>query len=65
MTNPGPIALSLLDLTRPAIDWVSISEGLGVPAVRADTVEGFREALGDALGTKGPRLVEAVVPAGV
>ena len=65
VTNPGPIALSLLDLTRPAIDWVSISEGLGVPAVRADTVEGFREALAEALGTKGPRLVEAVVPAGV
>ena len=65
VVDPGPIALSLLDLTRPAIDWVSISEGLGVPAVRADTVEGFREALGEALGTKGPRLVEAVVPAGI
>ncbi len=65
VTNPGPIALSLLDLTRPAIDWVSISEGLGVAAVRADTVEGFREAFGEALATKGPRLVEAVVPAGV
>ena len=65
VTNPGPIALSLLDLTRPTIDWVSISEGLGVPAVRADTVEGFREALGEALSTRGPRLIEAIVPAGV
>ncbi|MDH3490711.1 MAG: acetolactate synthase large subunit [Gammaproteobacteria bacterium] len=65
VTHPGPKALSLLDLTRPAIDWVSISEGLGVPAVRADTVEGFRTALAEALSTRGPRLVEAVVPAGV
>ena len=65
VTNPGPIALSLLDLTRPAIDWVSISEGMGVPAVRADTVEEFRDALAEAISTKGPRLIEAVVPAGV
>jgi len=57
--------LSLLDLTRPTIDWVSISEGMGVPAARADTVEGFRAALQEALSVKGPRLVEAIVPAGV
>jgi acetolactate synthase-1/2/3 large subunit len=65
VTSPGPKALSLLDLTRPTIDWVSISEGMGVPAARADTVEGFRAALQEALSVKGPRLVEAIVPAGV
>lgn len=65
VTNPGPKALSLLDLTRPVIDWVSISQGMGVPAVRADTVEGFRDALSEAISIEGPRLVEAVVPAGV
>ncbi|MGB5625773.1 MAG: thiamine pyrophosphate-dependent enzyme, partial [Woeseiaceae bacterium] len=65
VTSPGPKALSLLDLTRPTIDWVSISEGMGVPAARADTVEGFRAALQEALAVKGPRLVEAIVPAGV
>lgn len=27
--NPGPKALSMLDLRNPAIDWVSISEGMG------------------------------------
>jgi acetolactate synthase-1/2/3 large subunit len=65
VSNPGPKALSLLDLTRPVIDWVSISQGMGVPAVRADTVEGFRDALSEAISTDGPRLVEAVVPAGL
>lgn len=65
VTDPGPIALSLLDLTRPAIDWVSISEGLGVPAVRAVTVGEFRDALQAALASKGPQLIEAVVPAGI
>jgi len=63
VANPGPKALSLLDLTRPAIDWVSISEGMGVAAVRADTVQGFEKALRDALSIKGPRLIEAVIPA--
>jgi acetolactate synthase-1/2/3 large subunit len=62
---PGPKAMSLLDLTRPAIDWVAISEGMGVPAVRADTVEGFQKALEDALSIKGPRLIEAVIPPGL
>lgn len=65
VTDPGPKALSLLDLTNPAIDWVSISEGMGVPAERVDTVEGFHAALGAALSTRGPRLIEAVVPAGL
>ncbi len=62
---PGPKAMSLLDLTRPAIDWVAISEGMGVPAVRADTVEGFQQALQEALSVKGPRLIEAVIPPGL
>jgi acetolactate synthase-1/2/3 large subunit len=63
VSKPGPKALSLLDLTRPAIDWVSISEGMGVAAVRADTVQGFQQALGEALSIKGPRLIEAAIPA--
>lgn len=57
--NPGPKALSLLDLSNPAIDWVSLSEGMGVPAARADTAESFHAALAEALAIRGPRLVEA------
>ncbi len=60
VTNPGQNALSLLDLTNPAIDWVSISEGKGVPAKRAETVSDFEAALQEALSTKGPRFIEAV-----
>ncbi len=65
VVDPGPKARSLFDLTDPAIDWVSISRGMGVPAVRADTVGGFRSALQEALSTEGPRLIEAIVPAGI
>ncbi len=62
VTNPGPKALSMLDLTNPVIDWVKISEGQGVPAVRAETTEEFHAALKAALAHKGPRLIEAIIP---
>ena len=51
----------MLDLKNPAIDWSQISEGMGVPAVRVDTTEGFRAALAEALAVKGPRLIEALL----
>jgi len=58
---PGPKALSLLDLTDPPIDWVALSQGMGVRAVRAETVEAFRDAFADAVRASGPRLVEALI----
>jgi len=62
VSNPGPKALSMLDLSNPTIDWVALSEGQGVPAVRTDTTEDFHKALKEALAHKGPRLVEAIIP---
>ena len=59
--NPGPKALSMLDLTNPGINWTHISEGMGVPAVRCETAEEFGAALKDALAAKGPRLIEAML----
>lgn len=35
--NTGPKALSMLDLSNPSLNWTQISEGMGVPAVRAKT----------------------------
>ena len=59
--NPGPKALSMLDLTNPGINWTQISQGMGVPAVRCETAEEFGAALKDALAAKGPRLIEAML----
>ena len=59
--NPGPKALSMLDLKQPALDWSKMSEGMGVPAVRVTTAEEFRAALADALKIKGPRLIEVLL----
>lgn len=59
--NPGPKALSMLSLRDPALDWVAISQGMGVPAIRATTAAEFRAALTEAIAHKGPRLVEAII----
>ncbi|BBZ47174.1 acetolactate synthase large subunit [Mycobacterium parmense] len=59
---PGPKALDLLDLSRPAIDFVKISEGMGVPARRVHTADEFAEALRAAAAERGPHLIDAVVP---
>jgi acetolactate synthase-1/2/3 large subunit len=58
----GPRAKELLDLSRPDIDFVALSQGLGVPASRATTADELGDQLARALAEPGPRLVEAMVP---
>jgi acetolactate synthase-1/2/3 large subunit len=58
----GPKAKSQLDLEGPNLDFVKIAEGMGVPAVRADTCEAFGAALDRAIAEPGPHLIEALVP---
>jgi acetolactate synthase-1/2/3 large subunit len=60
--HPGPKALSMLDLTNPTIDFVALSQGLGVPASRATTAEEFVEQFERALAEPGPHLIDAVLP---
>lgn len=59
--QPGPKALSMLDLHNPAIDWCRLSEGMGVPARRVTTAEDLHDALAEALAHNGPRLIEAML----
>ncbi|MEQ1931628.1 MAG: acetolactate synthase large subunit [Parvularculaceae bacterium] len=59
--DAGAKARQLLDLTNPVIGWVSISKGMGVPAKRAETVEEFQDAFREALGRRGPFLIEAII----
>lgn len=60
--NPGPTAKDMLSIGGPDIDWVKLSESMGVPAVETTTAEGFDEALAEAIAAPGPRLIAAVVP---
>jgi acetolactate synthase-1/2/3 large subunit len=52
--------LSTVRLDAPALDWVKLAEGHGVPASRATTAEEFHVQLAAALGRRGPYLIEAV-----
>lgn len=54
----GRASSDLFDLTRPALDWVKLSEGMGVEAARVETLEGFADAFQAAVRQRGPRLIE-------
>ncbi len=57
--NPGPKAMSMLDLSRPELDFVRLAGGMGVPAVRATDAKSFNAALAESFATPGPYLIEA------
>lgn len=55
--NPGPAAAGMLSLGDPDIDWVRLSEGMGVGAENARTSAELNDALRRAFSTRGPRLI--------
>ena len=61
VAQPGPTALSLLDLTNPSIQWTDIATGMGMAAERVDTVEALDAALASAMSEYGPRLIEVML----
>ena len=52
---------SMLELNKPSIDWVSIAQGMGVPAVAVATAGDFHTAFRKAMAKRGPRLIEATM----
>jgi len=61
LTEPGPKAQSLTELTQPVIDWTSLAKGFGVPACSVETDTELADALARALAESGPTLIEAVL----
>ena len=59
--NPGPAASRLLSLADPAVDWVSLAKGLGVPAASCATAEAFEAAFARAMSEPGPHFIAAVI----
>jgi len=55
-------ARSLLDLSRPDIDFTALATGMGVPASRATTAAELGGQLRNALAEPGPHLIEAAIP---
>jgi acetolactate synthase I/II/III large subunit len=59
--DAGEAARSLLDLSRPPLDFTALAAGMGVPASRATTAEEFAAQLSKALAEPGPHLIEALI----
>ena len=56
----GRNAARMFDVEGPALDWVALAEGHGVQAVRVSDMAGFNAAFAEAMGQKGPRLIEVL-----
>ncbi len=58
----GDAARSLLDLSRPTLDFTALATGMGGPATRARTAAEFAAQFEQALAEPGPHLIEAILP---
>jgi acetolactate synthase-1/2/3 large subunit len=56
-------AADQFDLSRPPINFVALAQGMGVDAVRAETVDELVRALEHGLAQPGPYLIDAILPA--
>ncbi len=56
--NPGPKAMSMLDLTRPDLDFVTLAKSMGVPGTRPETLDELNSALERSYREPGPFLIE-------
>jgi acetolactate synthase-1/2/3 large subunit len=59
--NPGPRAIDMLSLDRPALDWVQMSKSMGVDAISVTDCEALEQAMQDALTNSGPNLIEVML----
>ncbi|WP_416237408.1 acetolactate synthase large subunit [Sulfitobacter sp. F26204] len=59
--NPGPRAVDMLSLDRPALDWVQMAQSMGVQASRVADCDGLENALQDGLTCGGPNLIEVML----
>jgi acetolactate synthase I/II/III large subunit len=56
--EPGRRAQELFSIGNPDLDWVHLAKGMGVPAMRAESLESFGKALREGFSGGGPSLIE-------
>ena len=59
--QPGPTALSLLDLSNPDLEWTDIARGMGMQARKVETVSELDGAFAEAMEQPGPCLIEVML----
>jgi acetolactate synthase-1/2/3 large subunit len=57
----GQHSSRLTTLTEPELNWVSLADGLGVPATRVTHVGQLAAAVRSSFAARGPHLIEAVI----
>ena len=57
----GPRAQAMLSLDQPALDWVALAKGMGVPGARVDTAQALARELQRGFDSRAPYLIEAVI----
>ena len=58
---PGPTAMNMFDLGRPALDWVRLAEGIGVEAARATTMEQCSDLMSASFARTTPFLIDLLI----
>src|SRR5215212_70241 len=56
----GRRALDMMELDRPALDWVGLARSMGVEAERAKTMEEFDRQFAASMRSEGPYLIDLV-----
>lgn len=59
--DPGARAQAMLSIDNPALDFVSLAGGMGVPATRVTSCEELATALGREVTEPGPHLIEVML----
>jgi acetolactate synthase I/II/III large subunit len=57
----GRSALDMMELDRPALDWVSLAHGMGVEGGHAKTMEELERQLAAGLRSEGPYLIDLML----
>jgi acetolactate synthase-1/2/3 large subunit len=60
VTEVGRNVVRMFDVVEPTLDWVALAKGHGVEGVRVAEMGGFNAAFSQAMGQRGPRLIEVV-----
>jgi acetolactate synthase-1/2/3 large subunit len=53
--------MDMLSLADPDLDWISLAKGMGVEAVRVETIEALIDAFRAGLKRTTPFLIEVVI----
>ncbi|WP_107676327.1 acetolactate synthase large subunit [Agrobacterium sp. LAD9] len=59
--TPGATAMSMLDLSNPDLNWVSLANGMGVEAARANTLEQCADLMQQSFRQNAPFLIELMI----